>query len=149
MAPLEPMASSRSPISALTIASLTSSPASITAFALRPTGVPWATAARSMSPVESWTIPRVSSRRAACVPFPAPGGPSRMMFICRTPTTKRLSATPALELSLLDQVSIFMRDEVALDLSHRVHRHVDDDEQAGAAEAERDARLRKQEFGDQ
>jgi hypothetical protein len=57
--------SSRSPISAETIASETSSPASITALAWSPTGVPALTAARSMSPVESWTMPRSSTRRAA------------------------------------------------------------------------------------
>ena len=38
-------------------------------------------AARSMSPVESWTMPRRSTRRLAWVPFPAAGGPNRMMFI--------------------------------------------------------------------
>ena len=41
------------------MASLTSSPRSITALALSPTGVPAATASRSMSPVDSWTMPRV------------------------------------------------------------------------------------------
>jgi hypothetical protein len=49
-------------------------------FTRSPTGVLAATAARSMSPVESWTIWRSRTSRSACVPFPAPGGPNRMMF---------------------------------------------------------------------
>ena len=38
-------------------------------------------ASRSMSPVDSWIMPRAACSRAACVPLPAPGGPRRMMFI--------------------------------------------------------------------
>ncbi len=41
----------------MTISSETRPPDSMTALALRPTGVPAATAARSMSPVESCGIP--------------------------------------------------------------------------------------------
>ena len=40
--------------------------ASITDFAWMPTGVCALTAARSMSPVESWRIPYLSTRRCAC-----------------------------------------------------------------------------------
>ena len=57
------------------------SPRSMIALALRPTGVPAATAARSMSPVESCGMPSRSTRRTAWVPLPAPGGPSRMILI--------------------------------------------------------------------
>ena len=46
--------------------------------ACRPIGVPAATAARSMSPVESCTMPYFATSRLACVPLPAPGGPSRI-----------------------------------------------------------------------
>ena len=60
----------------ITISSETSSPDSMTAFAFSPTGVPAFTAARSMSPVETWGIPRSSTSFAAWVPLPAPGGPS-------------------------------------------------------------------------
>jgi hypothetical protein len=52
-----PIAVSSASISAETIASETSSPASITALASSPIGVWAATAARSMSPVESWRMP--------------------------------------------------------------------------------------------
>ena len=62
------------------MASLTSSPAAITALASRPIGEPLATASRSMSPVDIWIIPRLACSRAAWVPLPAPGGPSRTMF---------------------------------------------------------------------
>ena len=55
--------------------------------------VPAATAARSMSPVESWTIPRCSTSRLAWVPLPAPGGPRRMMFIAAP--RGRPSASPS------------------------------------------------------
>src|SRR5690606_20417022 len=53
-------------------------PASITVFAASPAGVPAATAARRRSPVESCTRPNLSSSMRACVPLPAPGGPSRI-----------------------------------------------------------------------
>ena len=50
---------------AIMISSGTSSPASMIALARLPSSLPDATAARSMSPVESWTIPRESWRRRA------------------------------------------------------------------------------------
>src|SRR5690606_1202531 len=138
-----------SSIRALTISSETSPPASMIACALRPISVPAATAARSMLPVESWTMPRSSTRRLACVPLPAPGGPSRMMFMSASPCfgRARLAAHPrALQLRLLDEVTILVCHQVALDLGDRVHRDVDDDEQAGAAQVEGNAHPRDQEF---
>ena len=42
-----------------------------------------------------------------------------------------------------------MRDQVALDLADRVHRHVDDDQQAGPAEVEGHPRLAERNLGDQ
>src|ERR1044072_2727432 len=127
--------SSRSERMLSTISSETSSPAAITALAWRPISVPAAAAARSMSPVDSWTICRVSTRRLAWVPLPAPGGPSRMIFI-PAPSSP---AEAALELRLLDQVAILVGDQMALDLGHRVHRHVDHDQQRSAAQIEGDA----------
>src|SRR6185436_7542823 len=59
----------------------TSWPASITFFAATPRGVPAFTAARSMSPVEICGMANFSRRNLACVPLPAPGGPSRIKFI--------------------------------------------------------------------
>ena len=74
----------RSSMIAITTSSGTSSPRAMMSFARWPTGVPAATAARNMSPVESWTIPCLETSRCACVPLPAPGGPSRISLIaCR------------------------------------------------------------------
>src|SRR5688500_2783813 len=101
-----------------------------------------------MSPVDSCTMPRSRSSLLACVPFPAPGGPSKMMFMPSAPPNYIRASAPAaaLQLRLLDEVAILMGDEMALDLGHRVHRHVDDDEQAGAAKIERNAGAGDQEF---
>src|SRR5882672_9670126 len=60
------------------ISSDTSAPVSITRFAASPSGVPALTAARSMSPVEICGMPNLSRMKAAWVPLPAPGGPSRI-----------------------------------------------------------------------
>src|SRR5688500_14558892 len=150
IAPLLPAASSRSPIRALTIASLTSLPAAITAFASIPTGLPLATASRSMSPVDIWIIPRCACSRAAWVPLPAPGGPNRTMFMEERSLMRSQSAPAAgLELRLLDEVAVLVGDQMALDLRHRVHGDVDDDQQAGPAEVEGHARLAEEELGDQ
>ena len=73
-------ASIRSAMSATIRSSGTSSPASMIALAWVPSAVPAFTAARSMSPVESWTMPKRSTSRCACVPLPAPGGPRRIRF---------------------------------------------------------------------
>ena len=51
------------------------------ALASRPTSLPEATAALSMSPVESWTSPYLAAMPLAWVPLPAPGGPSRIRFM--------------------------------------------------------------------
>src|SRR5690606_20231132 len=107
---------------------------------LRPTGVCAATAARSMSPVDSWRMPCLSTSRPAWVPLPAPGGPNRIRFIAIP--RRRASAQPPLELRLLDQVAVLVRQQVRLDLADRVHRHVDDDQQAGSAKEQRNAGLR-------
>ena len=44
-------------------------------FALSPSGVPFATFVRRMSPVEICGTPKRSSSTFAWVPLPAPGGP--------------------------------------------------------------------------
>src|SRR3954462_10291454 len=86
-------------------------------------GEPLLRASRSMSPVDSWIMPRVACSRAACVPLPAPGGPKRMMLIIAgAPLPARRSVpTCRLELRLLDQVTILVGDQVALDLADGVH----------------------------
>ena len=72
--------------------------APLKAATLRPMGVPEARASRSISPVESCTMPRVSTRCLAWVPLPAPGGPSRMRLTITFPLpcwAARLSAGSA------------------------------------------------------
>mmetsp|Transcript_1691 Transcript_1691/g.3689 ORF Transcript_1691/g.3689 Transcript_1691/m.3689 type:complete len:215 (-) Transcript_1691:37-681(-) len=71
----------RSRMMPTTMSSETSPPAFMTAAALSPTSVLAETAARSMSPVESWGMPSRSSILGPCVPFPAPGGPNRIMML--------------------------------------------------------------------
>src|SRR6516162_11670152 len=66
----------RSSIMPSTMSSETRSPASITAFALRPSGVLSATARRKRSPVDTCGRPKSFWSRCACVPFPEPGAPS-------------------------------------------------------------------------
>ena len=50
-------------------------------FASTPSGVPWETLARKMSPVEIAGMPKCSATKRACVPLPAPGGPMRISLI--------------------------------------------------------------------
>ena len=64
-----------------TSSSLTRPPDSITLLACTPTSVPAATAARSMSPVESCGMESVSTILGACEPLPAPGGPNRIITV--------------------------------------------------------------------
>jgi len=47
--------------------------------------VPASAAARSISPVESCTRPCLATSRCACVPLPAPGGPSSINLIYAAP----------------------------------------------------------------
>src|SRR5579859_1344510 len=61
----------------------TSFPESMIFLAANPSGVPAFTAARSMSPVEICGMPKRRLMQAACVPFPAPGGPRSTSLIVR------------------------------------------------------------------
>ena len=72
---------SRSRTMAIVTSSGTRSPASMYFFASTPSSVCWATLARKMSPVEICGIPKCLAMWAACVPFPAPGGPTRTVRI--------------------------------------------------------------------
>src|SRR3982751_3445617 len=72
--------------------------------------------------------------------FSKSGIPSRQVGL---PTARR-----GLELGLLDEVTVLVGDQMALDLANRVHGHVDHDQQAGAAEADVQASLRRQDIRD-
>mmetsp|Transcript_44239 Transcript_44239/g.116261 ORF Transcript_44239/g.116261 Transcript_44239/m.116261 type:complete len:210 (-) Transcript_44239:101-730(-) len=82
----------RSRIIDTTSSSETRPPEAITSFACMPTSEPAATAARSMSPVDSCGISRVSTILGACEPFPAPGGPKRIMTVLESPAIMHASS---------------------------------------------------------
>src|SRR5690242_13842480 len=95
-------------------------------FACLPSSVPWLTLARKMSPVEILGIPRCAEMNWACVPLPAPGGPTR---------TRRITAPP-----LAEEALVVAQHQLALDLLGGVETHTDEDEHGGATERERLAR---------
>src|SRR6187397_490767 len=118
----------------------TSPPFSMIGPTWRPTGVPAAMASRSMSPVEMRGIARCSASRAACVPFPAPGGPRKMTRGPPVVTGPRLpSTTNSPALARAAEAVVVAHDELRLHLGHGVHGHADDDQQRRAAEVEREA----------
>ena len=125
----------------MTISSETSAPESMIAATRLPSSEPEARAARSMSPVESWTMPRSATSRLAWVPLPAAGGPNRIRFTS-VPFTAR-------SFDLLIRPSYWCAEQVRLDLRHRVHGHRDDDQDRGAAEIERPPRSCDQQFRQQ
>src|ERR1700676_2288616 len=105
------------------------------ALTLWPRVLPEATAARSMSPVARCTRPCVCSSRFACVPLPAPGGPSRIKFIGSGSSRKSSPAAP--QLCPFDQPLVLVGEQVRVNLRHGIHRDADDDQEAGPAEIER------------
>src|SRR3954470_23992119 len=130
--------SSRETTIPIVISSGTRSPASMNFFACCPSSVPWLTLARKMSPVEILGIPRCAEMNWACVPFPAPGGPTR---------TRRITAPP-----LAEEALVVAQHQLALDLLRGVETHADEDEHGRAAERERltgaGAAARKERDGD-
>src|SRR3954447_25002165 len=115
--------SSRDTTIPIVISSGTRSPASMYFLACWPSSVPWLTFARKMSPVEIFGIPRCAEMNWACVPFPAPGGPTR---------TRRITAPP-----LAEEALVVAQHQLALDLLGGVETHTDEDEHGRAPEWER------------
>src|SRR5688500_11764804 len=129
------------------VASSTSDPTARIASTLRPSALPPATAARSISPVEIAGTPSRSASRAACVPLPEPGAPKSrtregmplgVMSFGAMSGDLAGSASPATDPPALHEPLVVAHHELALDLLQEVHRHADDDEQRGAAEVEAD-----------
>src|SRR5947209_9568653 len=110
---------SRSRTMPTVISSGTRSPASMYFFASLPSGVPWLTFARKMSPVEILGTPRWAETNSACVPFPAPGGPTRTSLM-----------------PLPEEALVVAQHELALDLLRRVQADTDEDQHRRAAERE-------------
>src|SRR5690348_17656987 len=102
----------------------TRSPRSMKLFASRPSSVPCPTLARKMSPVEILGTCRCSAMNWACVPLPAPGGPTR---------TRRTSESPG---ASSEEALVVAQHELALDLLHGLQPDADDDEHSCAAEGE-------------
>src|SRR5919107_228203 len=99
-----------------------------------------------MSPVATYASGKSSCRRSAWVPFPAPGGPSRMRLSsdigAMNSTTRPASgrgrgAGPY----LLQEALVVAHHQLRLELLHGVEGDAHDDEQRGAAEEEVRARL--------
>src|SRR3954454_6024751 len=77
-----------------------------------------------MSPVEILGTCRCSAMNWACVPLPAPGGPTR---------TRRTSESPG---ASSEEALVVAQHELALDLLHGLQADADDDEHSCAAEGE-------------
>src|SRR6185312_7501467 len=71
--------------------------------------------------------PKSSTRRRACVPLPAPGGPSRTRF--------------SSGMALLEEALVVAHHQLRLELLDRVESDADHDQDRGPAEKEVRARL--------
>src|SRR5277367_981701 len=120
----------------------TSSPRSIIGLAFKPSGVPSATCSRSMSPVDRCGTEYLAASFFACVPFPAPGGPSKITArlsssggrFCGTTGLVAMFLPSAAQPALPSKSFVVPHDQLCLELLHRVHGHADDDQQRRAAE---------------
>src|ERR1700712_1616198 len=137
-------ASSASRITPMISSSGTRLPASMCALAWRPSSVPSLTAARRMLPVAKYGRPKSCVIRSAWVPWPAPGGPTRMRFSSDTgalAASLRTGASrppvPGRSGILLEEAFVVAHHQLGLELLHGVEGHADDDQQRGSAELER------------
>src|SRR3990172_5176708 len=108
----------------------TRSPRSMYSLARRPSSLWFWTASRNISPEAMWASDRRSARRFAWVPFPVPGGPSRITY-----TRSSLSSLKAGPASA-DETLVVAHHELGLKLAHGVEHDADDDQEAGAADGE-------------
>src|SRR2546423_8520489 len=115
------------------------SPRSMYGLACLPRLVPSRTAARSTSPVAIFGIPSRFASLSACVPFPAPGGPSSTMITKPCPGSVSAAGLSAAEAhpAFLHEAVVLAQEEMLVDLCHRIERDADDDEKGRSAEAER------------
>src|SRR5579863_3317260 len=120
----------------------TNSPRSMIGLAFTPSGVPWATCSRSMSPVERCGTEYLAASFFACVPFPAPGGPSKITArlsssggrFCGTTGLVAMFLPSTAQPALPSKPFVVPHDQLSFQLLHRVHGHTDDDQQRRAAE---------------
>src|SRR5512137_1943211 len=140
---------SRSSTMAFVTPSGTSPPEAMMASTCLPSSVPRALWSRNMSPVEMWGICRSRDSSFACVPLPAPGGPSRMRIIVvsRIPGEEPSGAqagggaTADARAAGSGEPLVVAGDEVPLDLLHGVEGHAYHDEERRPAEVEGHAEL--------
>src|SRR5690242_10020885 len=95
-----------------------------------PSGVPCATLARKMSPVEILGTARCAAMNSAWVPLPAPGGPTS------TSLTRMPPARPPWPARSPEESLVVALHQLALDLFHGFQTDADDDQHGGAAERE-------------
>src|SRR5205814_3832631 len=128
-----PSLASPSPSRPATMLMVTSSgtswPASMYRLASTPSGVPWATFARKMSPVEILGTARCAAMNSAWVPLPAPGGPTSTS-LTRAPRC----AAPLRPLA--EEPFVVALHQLALDLFDGFQTDADDDQYRGTAEGE-------------
>src|SRR5579863_5093109 len=122
----------------------TSSPRSMIGLAFMPSGVPLATCSRSISPVERCGTEYLAASFFACVPFPAPGGPSKITARLSS-SGGRFSGTtglvamllpPAAQPALPSKSFVIPHDQLRFQLLHGVHGYADDDQQRRTAKIE-------------
>src|SRR5580704_15652069 len=120
----------------------TSSPRSMIGLAFTPSGVSAATCSRSMSPVERCGTEYLPASFFACVPFPAPGGPSKITARLSS-SGGRLSGTTGLVAMFLPTAAqpalpcksfVVAHDQLRFELLHSVHGYTHDDQQRRATE---------------
>src|SRR5689334_24324539 len=95
-----------------------------------PSGVPCATLARKMSPVEILGTARCAAMNSAWVPLPAPGGPTS------TSLTRMPPARPPWLLSSPEEAFVVALHQLALDLLDRLQTDANDDQDGRATERE-------------
>src|SRR5262249_48508415 len=115
----------------------TSWPESMYRLASTPSGVPERTLARKMSPVEILGTARCAAMNSACVPFPAPGGPTRTNLMGPPPVLSPLQLARVAEpASLTKEPFVVALHQLALDLFHRLQADTNDDQNGRATERE-------------
>src|SRR5215211_2229395 len=142
--PSSPSSSILSKIIEITSSSGTSLPLSMYCLACRPSSVSCLLCSRRRSPVPMYGSPKSSVRREACVPLPAPGGPSRIRFNSLMSIVVRRSLACGDRRAKpysLQEAFVVAHHELRLELLHGVKGDADHDQDRGAAEVEVRRRL--------
>src|SRR4051812_15921052 len=89
-----------------------------------------------MSPVEILGTARCAAMNSACVPLPAPGGPTRTSLIRTPPGTSSPLGRTTQPRSLAQEPFVVALHELAFDLLHGLQADANHDQNRGAAERE-------------